>query len=73
MAISHDGFHAADGWYFQRGDDGSVTIHAAVSRCNESVTLTAEAWASVIASVGAGGESSDSYHSALNTHKGATS
>lgn len=64
------GFHAHDGWYFERLADGSVKISAAVQRCNDSITLTPETWASIIASVGAAGESSDTYFAALATHKG---
>lgn len=70
MSVTHDGFHAKDGWYFQREEDGSVTIKAAVSRCDESLTLPAAEWASVVAAVSAQSETSETYYAALRAHEG---
>lgn len=68
MSISHSGFHAKDGWYFERQSDGSVKISAAVERCTETITVDASSWASIVASVSKDGESSDTYHAALQAH-----
>lgn len=69
MSIAHTGFHAHDGWYFERvDDDHSVKICAAVGRSAETITLTAAEWASVIAAVSAQGETSETYQAALNLH-----
>jgi hypothetical protein len=68
--INHDGFHASDGWYFQRGEDGTVTISAAVQRSTEQVTLDAATWASVIASMSAAGETATTFHAARLLHSG---
>lgn len=65
MAITHAGFHAKDGWYFERQDDGSVKISAAVARSTETITLGPSTWASIIASLSAEGETSQTYGQAL--------
>lgn len=64
-AAQHDGFHAKDGWYFERLDDGSVKVSAAVARSTEAITLGPSTWASIIASMSAAGETSQTYHQAL--------
>lgn len=68
MAVAHDGFHAHDGWYFERLDDGSVKISAAVDRCTEVIILTASDWASITAAVSARGETSETYQAAVAFH-----
>lgn len=65
MAITHEGFHAKDGWYFERQDDGSVKISAAVDRSTEVITLDPSTWASIIASMSTEGETSQTYQRAL--------
>lgn len=65
MAVSHEGFHAKDGWYFERQDDGSVKVSAAVDRSTEVITLGPSTWASIVASMSAEGETSQSYQRAL--------
>jgi hypothetical protein len=67
-ATHHDGFHANDGWYFARQEDGSVKISAAVQRVTESITLSPAGWASVIAAVSGQGETSETYQAALRLH-----
>lgn len=61
-------FHACDGWYFKRGEDGSVTIWAADG--DAEVTLDADSWASVVASVSASGESYVTFEIAKRLHAG---
>jgi len=70
VSVTHAGFHANDGWYFERQDDGTVKISAAVSRCAETITLNPAAWASVVAAVSGQGETSDTYQAALSLHEG---
>lgn len=65
MAVSHEGFHAKDGWYFERQDDGSVKVSAAVDRSTEVITLGPSTWASIVASMSAEGETSQSYQRSL--------
>lgn len=65
MPTMYEGFHAKDGWYFERHEDGSVTIRAAVNRCDESITVDASSWASIVASMSNAGENSDTYNAAL--------
>ena len=64
----YTGFHAHDGWYFERQDDGSVKISAAVDRSSEVIILTAAEWASVITSVSTLGETSETYQAAVRLH-----
>ncbi len=61
-----EGFHARDGWYFQRQDDGSVKISAAVSRSTETLTIPPNEWASIVAAVSAQGETAETYQAALS-------
>jgi hypothetical protein len=60
-------FHARAGWYFRRGEDGSVTIWPGEG---EEITLDADSWASVVASVSAAGESSVTFALAKALHAG---
>ena len=70
MADLHhtDGFHARDGWYFQRQTDGSVKISAAVQRCTEQLVIDPDTWASIVASVSAQGETSVRFQRAREFH-----
>lgn len=68
MSNTHTGFHAGDGWYFERGADDAVKISAAVDRSSETITLTATEWASVVAAVSTLGESAETYQAALSLH-----
>lgn len=67
MSITHTGFHA-NGWYFERQDNGSVKISAAVDRSTETITLPPAEWASVVTAVSAQGESGETYQAALKMH-----
>jgi hypothetical protein len=73
MAVHHPGFHAQDGWYFDRQGDGSVKISAAVQRCSEEIVLDADTWASIMASMSAAGETSVRYQQARRFHAGTES
>ena len=64
-----DGFHAHDGWYFQRGDNGAVTV-TNVKHANCTVTVDANTWASIVASVSVSGETSNTFYAALTLHAG---
>lgn len=70
MAVHHDGFHAQDGWYFERQPDGSVKISAAVHRCIETTVIGPDTWASIVASVSAAGETSTRWQQAREFHNG---
>jgi hypothetical protein len=62
------GFHARDGWYFKRNDGGTVTIWAGDD--GPEIVLEPTTWASIVASVAAGGETTTSYRHALAFHQG---
>ena len=69
------GFHARDGWYFRREDDGSVHIAAPDSLgpgASQVVTLDAETWTSVVASVSRNGDNVNTYIAAHRFHDGAS-
>lgn len=73
MSGFDEGFHARDGWYFHREDDGSVRIMAPDSMgpdAHQVVTLDADTWASVVASVGQRGETADTFGKARRFHDG---
>jgi hypothetical protein len=73
MSEISKGFHARDGWYFRREDDGSVHISAPDSLgpgASQVVTLDANTWASVVASVSRNGETADSFAAATRFHSG---
>lgn len=66
-------FHAKDGWFFNRREDGSVEIRHNPStqpNVNESalVTFDANSWASIVSSVSAKGEEDGRYYTALAFH-----
>jgi hypothetical protein len=74
MSEVSKGFHARDGWYFRREDDGSVHIAAPDSLgpgASQVVTLDADTWASVVASVSRNGETADSFAAAARFHDSA--
>ncbi|MDI3563522.1 hypothetical protein [Bradyrhizobium sp. Arg816] len=58
-----------DGWIFRRNEDGSVTVK------NESLQvylgIPPNEWASIVAAVREGGETTESYYEALRFHMGA--
>ncbi|WAZ20154.1 hypothetical protein STRCI_001253 [Streptomyces cinnabarinus] len=71
MTVDNKGFHARDNWFFRREDDGSVRILAPDSigpGAHQAVTLDADTWASVVASVSGGGETSESFQAARSFH-----
>lgn len=71
MTEIREGFHARDGWYFRREDDGSVRISAPDSMgpgASQVITLDANTWASVVASVSRNGETADSFAAADRFH-----
>jgi hypothetical protein len=75
MSEVSKGFHARDGWYFRREDDGSVHIAAPDSLgpgASQVVTLDADTWASVVASVSRNGETIDMFAAARRFHNGAS-
>lgn len=67
-------FHLANGFYFRREDDGSVTVQIAqegdeaYKPTGPSVTADEAGWASVLASLCARGENSDTFTDALDFH-----
>ena len=58
-------FHAQQELFFERLEEGKVEITFPNS---ERVTLNPEAWASVVASMSARGEDSNTYYEALTFH-----
>lgn len=72
-ADENNGFHAREGWYFRREEDGSVRIMAPDSLgpgARQVVTLDANTWASAVASVSAEGETADTFGRARDFHQG---
>jgi hypothetical protein len=64
-----EGFHARDGWYFQRAEDGGVLITAVTSETQRQVVkLDAATWASAVASVSARGENAETFAEAGRLH-----
>lgn len=75
MTEESPGFHARDGWFFRREDDGSVRVLGPDSLgpgAHQVVTLDADAWASVVASVSSGGETFETFRAARSLHDGDT-
>lgn len=73
MTTHNPGFHAQDGWYFRREPDGAVRILAPDSLgpgAHQAVTLDANTWASVVASVSASGETAATFEAARGFHEG---
>lgn len=62
-------FHAKDGWYFGRAEDGWVHIVSP----HDEVRLDPDTWASAIASVSAQGDTAEAFQEARDFHhKGKT-
>ncbi len=60
------GFHARDGWFFKRLEEGKVEIRWAAG----SIIFDKDTWASIVASVSAKGENADTFEQALALHEG---
>jgi hypothetical protein len=72
MSTENTGFHAKDNWYFRREEDGSVRILAPDSLgpgAHQAVTLDANTWASVVASVSGTGETAATFEAARSFHE----
>ena len=69
-------FHAKNGQYFERQDDGSVRIFArgglglSSDPIVKDVTLGPSEWASVVASMSLEGENGETYRAALQRQVG---
>jgi hypothetical protein len=61
-------FHAVQGWYFARLDDGKVRIRHGNGPDQEEVELDPNTWASAVASVSGRGERSETFYEALDFH-----
>lgn len=70
-------FHWKDGWYFERTDKGAVkifhdTVHQMgdrdLGKCDVSLEIDADSWASIVATVSARGENTATYNEARNLH-----
>lgn len=66
-------FHLENGWYFSREKDGNVKITKredaeADAKLITTITMTADDWASVVASVCLDGETRDAHSAALHFH-----
>ena len=57
-------FHAKEGWYFGRVEDGGVHIVSP----NEEVRLDADTWASAVASVSSRGDCAEAFQEAQRLH-----
>ncbi len=77
------GFHAKNGWFFERVSDGDVQIKFVPQIPEESldaatkllgallnVTVDADTWASIVASVSGDGEDARTFAAASLLHKG---
>jgi hypothetical protein len=67
-------FHSKDGWFFGRAKDGGVRIVKAL-QCGldravieEEISIDADSWASIVASVSFCGETAETYKAALDFH-----
>lgn len=70
-------FHLKEGWFFERLPNGSVMVTKRTDAGLESPIVTRmivppEEWASVVASVSAGGEFNGRWQAALDFHSGLT-
>lgn len=73
MIARNTGFHSKDGWYWERTPEDGVLIQLETPQGNiiAEHRLTAEAWASIVASVSRRGEESGRFYEALEFHRGA--
>lgn len=62
-------FHAHSGWTFQRLPFGHVSV--APNSAAQAVSFTPETWASIVASLGKGGETNANWRAALAFHQDA--
>ena len=60
-------FHVESGWEFARVKGGGVVV---AIHGNPRLTMDAAGWASVVAAMQAGGETTESYYAALSAHTG---
>lgn len=67
--VDINGFHWNDGWYFKRIEGGCVQV-TRLQPGHEALQfrILPREWASIIASVGPGGETSENYSAALKFH-----
>lgn len=73
MSVESKGFHAHSNWYFRREPDGSVRILAPDSLgpgASQVGRFDPNTWASIVASVAAAGETSNTFHTAQSLHMG---
>lgn len=57
-------FHAKNGWFFERQEDGSVKVISPKDR----IILDPDTWASVIASMSIRGDSAEAFQEAKRLH-----
>lgn len=60
-------FHIQDGWQVERRPDGSVLLETR-SPVRRAIIIDPSSWASVVATVSAKGETSETYRAALEAH-----
>lgn len=65
-------FHAKEGWFFERVDNGDVRIMLIPAgfggQPQQKVQLSSDTWASIVATVSAKGETSESWRAAKDFH-----
>jgi len=68
------GFHYKEGWYFNRHENGKVSItkmdsatHTIIESC---IVVDPDSWASAVASVSAFGETHETFNNVLAFHQG---
>lgn len=62
------GFHAKEGWWFKRIEAGAVLITLEGDEIGAQIAVDDNTWASIAASVSAGGETASSWKEAHNFH-----
>ncbi len=67
-------FHVHDGWFFDRQPDGSVRIQKRENARDDApvvieTVVPPDAWASVMASMSAGGEIDERFYAAKSFHE----
>lgn len=71
MSAKHGGFHWRDGWYFERIKDGGVMVYRRrepEAPAEPVLAMPANEWASIVASLTARGETTETYYAALAFH-----
>jgi hypothetical protein len=66
-------FHALNGWYFERMENGDVHLTReapGAGSCNEDQVIPSDTWCSIIAHVSALGETAETFSSARIFHSG---